>query len=73
MTKRQQRQLLREIQRNITKHLMAQSARWPKDWDGHELRELLAKVYDYERTSLMRRSANRRQECLNTIIIENLD
>ena len=38
----------------------------PKEWDGHELREALAMMFDRERTRLMRERGKRRKAFLNT-------
>lgn len=72
MPKRKQRQLLRSITRHMTQHLLAQSARWPAEWDGHELRELVADAFNNERTRLMRESRQRRKACHNAILVERL-
>jgi hypothetical protein len=72
MTKRNQRQLLRAFTKQVTAHLLAQSARWPKDWDGHELRELTAAAFEHERSRLMRESRRRRLACQNDMIVNRL-
>lgn len=73
MTKRDQRKLLRAITRHVTQHLIAQSARWPASWDGHELRELAAATFEYERTRLMREDHRRRRGCRNDISVLRLN
>lgn len=72
MTRAEQRRLLKRFTRAVTLHLIAQSARWPKDWDGHELRELTAAAFEQERTRLMRESQRRRKDCVNAMIVERL-
>lgn len=72
MTKREQRTLLRTFTRQVTDHLLSRSKDWPAEWDGHELRELAAAAFEWERTSLMRESRRRRRACANEIITRNL-
>jgi hypothetical protein len=76
MTRSQQRRLLRTFVNQVRDHLLAQSDRWPEDWDGHELRELAAQAFDWERTPIMRHGlrADRRRlrACSNEIITRQL-
>jgi hypothetical protein len=72
MTREEQRTLLRNFTQQVTDHLLSQSERWPAEWDGHELRELVSLAFEFERTSLMRESRARRKACHNTIIVEDL-
>jgi hypothetical protein len=46
VTRAEQRKLLRTLCNNMRDHLLAQSDRWPKEWDGHELRALVAREAD---------------------------
>lgn len=46
------RKFLRDLLGNIAKDLIAQVDRMPSEWDGHELRELIAMDAMYERGAL---------------------
>lgn len=76
MTKAQQRKILKAICDNVRDHLLSRSDQWPEEWDGHELRELVAEVHNNERTSLMRGNygtgRRRRLEARNEILVRNL-
>jgi len=61
MTRAQQRKFLRSLTREVRDHLLARSKDWPPDWDGHELRDLLAAAFERERSPLMRAPRNRRR------------
>lgn len=45
MKRKEQIAFVRDLSRNVTKDLIAKSIAWPKEWDGHELRQLLAIAY----------------------------
>ena len=53
------RRFIRSLTRSISKAACAAVDQMPADWDGHELRELLAELFDYERSRLMRESRKR--------------
>ncbi len=42
MTRTEQRRFIRELVRNVGRDLLKQVPRVPKEWDGHELRQLIA-------------------------------
>jgi hypothetical protein len=42
MTKVQQKRFIRELIQNVQKDLLANSGKIPAEWDGHELRQLVA-------------------------------
>lgn len=45
----------------------------PENWDGHELRVLIAEKFNFEVTSLMREPRSKRMKaCKNDIIVHNL-
>ena len=50
MTKKEQRAFLRCLAREVVKAALTKSAAWPDDWDGHELRQLLADDFAHEST-----------------------
>lgn len=72
MTKRQQKQLLRMFCNQIRDALLARADKWPDEWDGHDLRELAAYAFDYERTRLMREDKKRAAAVRNAIAVDNL-
>lgn len=72
MTRHKQRQLLQAFMRQVTDHLILQSARWPAEWDGHDLRELALQALEYERTRLMRESPRRRRAVATEIARQDL-
>ena len=48
--------------------------RIPEDWDGHELRELLAEKFDRERGDILRNKRSARYKAYrNTVLTNNLD
>lgn len=45
----------------------------PEDWDGHELRQLLADKFAHETSSLLREPRSKRmKDYRNTVIVNNL-
>lgn len=48
MTKAEQKRFVRDLARSVTKSLLASADRWPAEWDGHELRALLARALNHE-------------------------
>lgn len=67
MTRKEQRAFVRSLTRAVCKHLLATSDRWPEEWDGHELRELIAGSFNRERYFVMRKG-RRAREFRNTIL-----
>ena len=55
MTRKQQKAFVRELVRNVSREVIGQidSGKLPEQWDGHELRELLAINFDLCRSTLM--------------------
>lgn len=73
MTRYQQRAMLKAICDNIRDDLLKKADQWPEDWDGHELRELVALVHQHERTVLMREPySRRRRDCHHAIRVQGL-
>ncbi len=72
MTRAEQKKLLRTFTRQVTDTLIARADQWPEEWDGHDLRELVAYAFNFERTNLMRENRKRRQACKNDILVNNL-
>lgn len=76
MTKAQQRKLVRGLCRNTLRSLLETSSRWPSEWDGHELRALIADRFALNNFGACdpRRKSNkaRRRAYLNSLIVLNL-
>lgn len=74
MKKVEQRKLLRSFTKQVTVRLLASSPHWPTEWDGHDIRELVAYAFDAERTSLMREKGSRKRvkAVRNAIAVSNL-
>lgn len=55
MTRAEQRRFVKELASNVTAEVIGQidSGKLPENWDGHELRELLAINFDLCRSILM--------------------
>ena len=77
MTKKQQMNFVRELTENIASEVVAtiRSGKVPDDWDGHELRCLLAEKFEASaRMSQIKDEprSKRAREYRNTVIINNL-
>lgn len=76
MTKKEQRKILRDLTRSILRKLLEHSYQWPKEWDGHEIRELLFNAAAWERSHLMTSLSNsrtkRKREFDNEWAVRNL-
>jgi hypothetical protein len=72
MTNEEQRAILATFIESLKQTLLERAARWPDDWDGHELRELAADAFDRERTRLLSESRRRRRDYHNACIVDNL-
>lgn len=77
MTRKEQARFVRELTRNITKQVVTtiQQGRVPEEWDGHELRVLLADRFNESASmSLLRKDgrARRSRAYRNAVMIGNL-
>jgi hypothetical protein len=54
MTADDKRRFINQMTDSIRQTMLDQIPKMPEDWDGHELRELLADISDYNRSHLMR-------------------
>ena len=66
---------IRNLTQSVVDELVAkvESGAIPDNWDGHELRCLLADKFAHEVSSLMRESRSRRmKDYRNTVIVNNL-
>lgn len=58
-TRRGKRAFIRSLTRSISESACAAVEQMPADWDGHELRELLAELFTSERMGSMRKDRRR--------------
>jgi len=58
-TRAGKRAFIRSLCGSIEVAVLAAVPQMPADWDGHELRELIAEVFNSERTRLMKESRGR--------------
>lgn len=77
MNKREQKAFVMDLSRNIAREIAQQidSGKIPPEWDGHELRCLLAKrfIESAEMTIIKRLpTMSRAREFRNTVIVNNL-
>lgn len=75
MTQEQQKQFIDGLTAAVVEDLKQKvdQGKIPDNWDGHELRVLIAQKFDYEITNSMRDKRNpRRKECENTILVNNI-
>ena len=72
MTRTEQRRLLRNFINAVRDHLLERSKDWPEEWDGHDLRELVASAFEWERTPIMSKAPRRRRQTQNEIAVRNL-
>ena len=69
MTNEQQKQLVNEFIERVRVTLLDRADRWPKQWDGHELKELVAEAFANERTRLMQEKYSRRRKNSHTEMV----
>jgi uncharacterized iron-regulated protein len=72
MTRDEQKELVRNFTQQVADALLSKADQWPEDWDGHDLRELVAYAFNHERTRLMREDRKRRRAAENEILVRNL-
>ena len=66
------RELIKAIFRDNLKHALSKVKDFPDSWDGHEIRELIYKDAEWQRTSLMRTSRGRRANFERIVSQQNL-
>lgn len=59
MNKAKQRAFVRGLAKNVVAGVLKESDRWPEDWDGHELRALLADAFTDANCGLCAKRAGR--------------
>lgn len=67
MTRDEQKELLTAFCDRMRDSMLEGASNWPAEWDGHELRELAASRFEFERTNVMRTDRRRRKAFLNTL------
>jgi len=74
MTKREKISFVRAITKSIANELIEKikSGKVPAEWNGHQLRFLLADKFEHERTSLMRRDRKARKSYWSDVYNNNL-
>ena len=74
LTRDDQKNLVKNLTESIVASILEQIDKdlIPAGWDGHELRELLAERFDWERSRLMKDSRRRMREYRNTVLVNNL-
>src|SRR3954466_1544620 len=66
------REFIRNLCNSVRDSLIKAVARMPNEWDGHELRELLAQTFDAERGDLLRTNRERMRAFKNTCATEEI-
>jgi hypothetical protein len=67
------KRFIRNLTGSITAELISKVRNMPEEWDGHELRALLADTFAFEVSSTMRDKRGRRyREYQNEVIVRNL-
>lgn len=71
MTPDQKVQFITNLMNSVRDELvdMVNSGEIPEDWDGHELREILARKFDRERTMLLRDKRSRRYREYERVVL----
>lgn len=70
MTKTEKKKFIKSLCDSIRDDLVKKVERMPDEWDGHELRELIADLADRERTSSM--TGKRKRDYRNEVLVRNL-
>jgi hypothetical protein len=65
------RKFIKDLCNNVRDSILKNVERMPADWDGQELRELIADVFGGERGRLM--TGKRKRDYRNEVLVNNLD
>ncbi len=49
MTAAEKRRFIRSLSKSVTKELLTKVAKMPREWDGNEIRELIADTFNSQR------------------------
>ncbi len=71
MTRKQQRHFVRELISAVHKEILAKLPNVPEEWDGHELRQLIADHFQASSFTL-RQWKRRLRDYRNAVIVNNL-
>lgn len=76
MTRAEQIRFIRELSKSVADRLCDQAAKFPEEWDGHELRVLLADAHEQSARMTMAHkngpSRRRRRAYLNECAVRNI-
>jgi hypothetical protein len=71
MTKAQQETFITELIRNVEKDLLARVPKLPDEWDGHELRQLIADRFQ-EVSFTLKQNKSRYRAYKNEVLVRDL-
>jgi len=71
MNKRERKKFIRQLCDNVRDDLLKESVKYPKEWDGHELRERIKDAYSQVVIKGVM-SISRKREYNNFVICNNL-
>jgi hypothetical protein len=69
MDEKAKREFVQELCTNVCNSLLERSNRWPKHWNGINLRQLVAHAFDAQCNNVTPKQA---KDTLNEIIVRNL-
>ena len=71
MKKREQIKLVKDLTKSVAEGVVEaiRAGKIPEDWDGIELRQLLADKFEFERIEMGRK---RKKDYRNTVLVDNL-
>lgn len=69
VTLQEKEQFIRDLTSGVTESLLLSVKRMPEDWDGHELRRLIAARFQRETTDMPRK---RVRDFENEVLVRNL-
>ncbi len=69
-TQEGKRKFIKDLCNSVRDSLLKKVPELPEDWDGHELRWLIAKVFEDQTSKL---PLGRKRAMLNEILVRNLD
>lgn len=70
MTQEEKKEFVLALSDSVLRSVLEALPRTPEDWDGHELRQLLA---DRFAASTYRMTLRRKRDYENTVMVQNLD
>jgi hypothetical protein len=70
MNRDEKEEFVRGLIREVEKDVLSLLAHVPEDWDGHELRNLIADTFDHERSDLLVKGLRKHQYLREKIAAE---